>query len=108
MWNLDPSKMCRHHLLGEHVEMHMFIGSLAHNKNIIGYINSGLVCVSYICSRHDILAAEMIKRGYKHNSPLHMPKILPDYLTPELYNRNYISIDRNYLEIIKRCEECEF
>lgn len=25
MWGVDPSAMCRNHLLGEHVEMHMFV-----------------------------------------------------------------------------------
>ena len=26
MWNVDVTKMCNKHLLGEHVEMHMFVG----------------------------------------------------------------------------------
>ena len=28
MWNVDPKLMCNKHLLGEHVEMHMFFGTI--------------------------------------------------------------------------------
>ena len=28
MWMVDPQIMCRQHLLGEHTEMHMFVGTL--------------------------------------------------------------------------------
>ena len=34
MWNIKTEKMCNQHLLGEHVEMHMFVGTLNKNKSI--------------------------------------------------------------------------
>ena len=32
MWMLPPAGMCRKHLLGEHVELHMLLGSLRRGK----------------------------------------------------------------------------
>lgn len=34
MWMLPTAGMCRKHLLGEHVELHMLLGSLRRGKNI--------------------------------------------------------------------------
>ena len=28
MWGVDPKQMCRQHLLGEHVELHMQAGAV--------------------------------------------------------------------------------
>ena len=38
MWMLPPETMCRKHLLGEHVELHMLLGSLRRGKNIDGFL----------------------------------------------------------------------
>jgi len=37
-WMCDPRFMCNKHLFGEHVEHHMFIGTLERKKSINGYI----------------------------------------------------------------------
>ena len=34
MWLVPPSHMCRKHLLGEHVELHMLLGTLKKGKSI--------------------------------------------------------------------------
>ena len=70
MWNVDPKYMCRQHLLGEHVEMHMFVGIIIKGTSLEGYIRGGLVEVHNIRKRHDELVAEMEKRGFKHHSPI--------------------------------------
>ena len=38
MWMLPTAGMCRKHLLGEHVELHMLLGSLRRGKNIEGFL----------------------------------------------------------------------
>ena len=42
MWLVDPKKLCREHLLGEHLEMHMFAYSINNDKNIEGFLEKGL------------------------------------------------------------------
>lgn len=70
MWMVPTSCLCRKHLLGEHVEIHMFIGAINNIKVLDGYINSKLLFPSEIEFRHNQLVEEMENRGYKHNSPL--------------------------------------
>lgn len=70
MWQLPPQIMCRKHLLGEHVEMHMFAGSLIKGISMDGYIENGLLDLPLLIQRHDELVAEMEHRGYNHKSPM--------------------------------------
>jgi len=62
--------MCRKHLLGEHLECHMFAGHLAKGRGIQGYLDNNLLEPSSVSDRHDVLAKEIGKRGFKHKSPL--------------------------------------
>lgn len=66
---VDPSMLCRNHLLGEHVETHMFAGTIKKGISVKGYISRGLLN-SKLKERHDLLAEEMCKRGMCHNSSL--------------------------------------
>ena len=59
MWMLPPAGMCRKHLLGEHVELHMLLGSLRRGKNIEGFLSGGLVDPQSIFARHEELVAEI-------------------------------------------------
>jgi len=70
MWGVDVKLLCRQHLLGEHVEMHMLAGTLMKGKSIEGYVKGGLVNPKMITARHHKLAVEMVRRGYNHKSPL--------------------------------------
>lgn len=99
MWGIDPQKMCRKHLLGEHVEMHMFVGTINKGISIDGYIQKGLVNPSKIVSRHEELAREMERRGYTHKSPL--PKILKKNL-PDIP----LNVKANKEDLKNRCGEC--
>jgi len=97
MWNVDPKLLCRKHLLGEHVEMHMFAGCLNKDKNINGYIEKGLVELEYIFYRHSHLAAEMFNRGFKHKSPLALLKFRTG---------GKVNVSENIEELKRRCTEC--
>jgi len=70
MWMVDPKILCRKHLLGEHVELHMFVGTIQKGVSLDGYVSRGLVDTSKIASRHETLVEEMVARGYNHQSPL--------------------------------------
>jgi hypothetical protein len=70
MWMVDPTVMCRAHLLGEHVELHMLVGTIKKNVSLRGYVDGGLVDVRKVHQRHEQLVCEMSLRGYNHRSPL--------------------------------------
>ncbi len=70
MWTVPPRTMCRKHLLGEHVEIHMAAASLKLGKSVDGFITRGLLELRSLRTRHDQLVAEMVRRGYRHASPL--------------------------------------
>jgi hypothetical protein len=98
MWGIDPKKLCRKHLLGEHVEMHMFAGTIKKGISISGYLSRGLVNPREIQSRHDLLSEEMQKRGYNHQSPLSIDCSVLPYIP--------VNITYNELELKRRCQEC--
>ncbi len=99
MWKLDPGRMCDRHLLGEHNEMHMFVGCILKGKSIAGYISRGLVEVHSIRERHDELAREMARRGFRHLSPL------PEF--PE-FVAGRVDVEENIKELRRRCRRCRF
>jgi len=73
IWDISPQKLCRQHLLGEHSELHAIWSILVHNKK--GFSKhpevlrwKGKLKALYL--RHEELVKEMLRRGYKHNSPL--------------------------------------
>jgi len=97
MWMVDPKEMCRKHLLGEHVECHMFVGTLLKNKKVDGYVKKGLLEIHNLSNRHNELMFEMKRRGYKHNS------LLPKFKKSKV---GKINIEENILELKKRCKDC--
>ena len=98
MWNIEPSLLCRKHLLGEHVEMHMFAGTIKKGISITGYLENGLVDPSTILARHEVLAKEMVELGYNHNSPLDFPLTLESAV---------VDVEANRDDLRKRCPECK-
>jgi hypothetical protein len=97
MWMVNPKLMCRKHLLGEHVEIHMFVGSINKGINIQTYINTNLCEPNSIRSRHDELVKEMLARGYNHKSEL------PDF---EFKDDTKVDSEKSYEDLIKRCKDC--
>ncbi len=98
MWGVDPSVLCRKHLLGEHLEMHMFAGALRKGRSLQGYIDGGLVDVHRIPSRHDALVREMEVRGYKHSTPI--PRDIEYPIAAGL------DLMQSLCDLLERCPEC--
>ena len=97
MWMVDPRILCNRHLLGEHVELHMFVGTINHNINLTGYGRNGLVEVHNIKSRHEELVKEMKMRGINHKSPL------PSFRE---FQFGKVNKSKNIKELADRCENC--
>ncbi len=73
IWDLEPERLCRQHLLGEHRELHGLWVILTQDKQ--GYSRHpetrrwrGKLQALY--RRHERLVAEMGRRGYRHNTSL--------------------------------------
>ena len=97
MWGVDPKKMCRKHLLGEHVEMHMLASSINKGRSVKGFQEKNCLDAPLIEERHNSIAEEMIRRGYNHQSPLKHTNNLES--TP-------IDVVASYRDLISRCQEC--
>jgi len=73
IWDLEPERLCRQHLLGEHRELHALWVILTNGKR--GFANHpetrrwrGKLKALYL--RHESLVAEMGRRGFRHATPL--------------------------------------
>lgn len=105
MWMIDPTRLCRKHLLGEHNELHMLTGSILKGKSLEGFVRNGLLEAHAIAARHEALAAEMLRRGYKHNSPL---PAFEDALAayPEHIRRCTVDVAVAQNDLRARCTDC--
>jgi hypothetical protein len=89
--------MCRKHLMGEHVEIHMAVATLRLGRSVDGFLEKGLLELRSLKSRHDELAAEMLRRGYRHRSPLGR---VPRRAEGKVNRR------ANLVELARRCPDC--
>jgi len=103
LWCVDPSKMCRKHLLDEHLAVHTLIGRVVKNLTMTGYIQKGLVEVHNLVSRHDQIVAEFVVRGWKHNTPL-TEEVL-DKLKAAA-SAGVVDVAASIRTLSERCEEC--
>ena len=101
MWKVNPKVMCRQHLLGEHLEMHMFKGCWEKGKSVSGYIEKGLVEMTEVKNRHDELVIEMSRRSYNHKSPMEI------FLRNVSFYDGQVDEKANLIELAKRCPECK-
>src|SRR5262245_18102216 len=103
-----PEGMCRQHLLGEHFEIHCFVGMLRNGVNLDTPKWRRLVEPGHLRTRHDELVMEMLKRGLKHNSPLPMnectqPLTIPaDSVVRELLHRCWYCYQRYWAMSVTR------
>ncbi len=105
IWDLEPEKLCRQHLLGEHRELHAIWCIITEDKK--GYRNHPEVkrweeklCALY--HRHEQLMDEMLKRRYRHNSPLDVELAVGKKVQDE-----YVDAISEQLEILKeKCCDC--
>lgn len=106
MWMVNPRILCRKHLLGNHVEDHMFLGHLKLKRKVDGYIKNNLLEPLNLKKDHDQLVIEMLRRGYNHNTPLtYEPQILK-YLGEEYLNHR-IDLNASLCELLSRCNDCK-
>ena len=98
-WSVNPEMLCRKHLLGEHVEHHMFVGSIKRGFSVEGFLRDGFLEPKTLKTRHDEVAQEMLRRGYNHKSPL------PDVDISHLRNGKIDKV-KNIEDLRSRCEEC--
>jgi hypothetical protein len=97
----DPQIMCRKHLLGEHVELHMAAAWILQWKCIDGWVDGNCLEPGSIGKRHKQLAAEMKRRKYEHQSPLRQPLV-------RSWQRPSAKVDRAAAlrELLRRCTDC--
>lgn len=99
MWQVDPRVLCTKHLLGEHVETHMFVGAMRKGTSMRGFIDNGLLDGASLADRHEDLVSEMTRRGMKHKSPL--PQVPEEHCFS-----SPIDTAANLLELARRCPDC--
>jgi hypothetical protein len=97
MWMVNPRLMCRKHLLGEHVELHMFVAAIRRGLSLQGYLDKKLFEPHNVVRRHDDLVGELERRGYRHRSPL--PEFVP-------VRAGRINRRENLAELARRCAQC--
>jgi len=73
IWDIEPKRLCRQHLLGEHRELHAIWVVLTKNKK--GYARHPEVLrwkgkLKALFLRHEKLVKELKKRDYQHRSSL--------------------------------------
>ncbi len=103
MWMVNPKILCRQHLLGEHAELHMFVGSINRGISMTGYLRDNLLEPQALHLRHDELATEMTLRGYSHKSAL--PKVAGAFTQEQFFNTR-IDKEAALKELLRRCPEC--
>ena len=101
---VDVKILCRKHLLGEHVEHHMFVGSINKGISMEGYIRDNLMEPMALVSRHEELVREMGIRGYNHKSEL--PPIEYAKFRPFLSLAKVVDKEAALQELLRRCPEC--
>lgn len=107
MWMVDVTKMCRQHLLGEHREIHTMIGTLKRKISIDGYLD-GLYDISKLVQRHTEVVEEMMKRGYRHLTPLGTDiEIINKWLVKNNGITGWVDVKENELELCSRCKRCK-
>lgn len=106
MWNVPPQLLCTQHILGEHKELHMFVGCLLKGMNLITsrYVTEGLIEIHNIKNRHDVLVEDFKRRGwtsgFDHRTPI-------DHGDFEPTVAGLIDIEGNLKELSNRCPICK-
>lgn len=109
IWDqIPPNILCRQHLLGEHRELHAIFSIIVEGKS--GYLNHPEVkrwmtpeALASLEERHDALVREMLRRGWKHHSPLPITVLA----APRLAAINPDPIDDQVEKLIAKGCDCE-
>lgn len=107
MWGVDPRILCRKHLLGYHLEMHMFLGALKEKKKLTGFYKNNLFEPKSLKKCHDLVSLEMLHRTYNHKTPMTQEEFedgIKD-LTDE--ERTWeIDREKSLIDLLMRCKNC--
>lgn len=104
MWMLSPQTMCDKHLLGEHGEIHKHRHNFVKGHKISGRLSPVVqIEPKSMKSRHDMLAEEMLRRGFNHKSPYEQPD-LSSYSLEERFAEVDLKISEK--DLLGRCETC--
>jgi len=105
--DVDPAIICRKHLIAEHAEIHMLVGTIETKKQLDGFATGNCLDISKLKHRHDVLVEEMLKRSYNHYSPLPQERIdeldlsyLPDWVV-----ETTIDPDVSLFQLLN-CKDC--
>jgi len=101
MWMVPAHLLCKEHLMGEHLDLHIFIGRLRMGANLVTYCERNLFEPQSLKSRHDELVQEMVRRGYSHNSPMQ------DLQLPEQLTQYKMDVDCAHRDLTNRCKKCK-
>lgn len=116
MWMVNPAILCTKHLGGEHLEIHMFLGTLRKKMKVSGYIKNNLLEPLSLHQRHDVLASELVRRKFmkekkhiEHATPISEQEVLQciQYLDEESRNHRINNQD-SLLDLIYRCPQCYY
>lgn len=105
VWDIEPKRLCRKHLLGEHRELHAIWSVLTNNKT--GYAKHpetlrwvGKLHALYL--RHEALVEEMNRRGYNHYSSLSQDLAVGDPVQTKFVD----TIERQYEILREKSCDC--
>ena len=102
---VEPSVLCKNHLLGCHYEIHKHRHNFEKHHSMTGRIFPiVLIEPDHMQDYHDKLVIEMIARGYNHKSEYIQPDI--SYL-PIGQQHARADIEYNLKDLCQRCEECK-
>jgi hypothetical protein len=104
IWDIEPARLCRKHLLGEHRELHGLWNILTLNKRGYRHHPETMRWVDKLAAlyeRHEALVAEMRRRGYQHRTPLDAALAVGSAV-----QNTYIDAPARQEEIL-RAKECE-
>jgi hypothetical protein len=79
--------------------LHMFVGTIRRGHSVRGYLEKGLLEIHNLYCRHEILAKEMKRRNYKHNS-----RIDPEWKSAK--TEGCIDKVKSLEELFSRCSKC--
>ncbi len=100
---VDPRILCRKHLLGEHGELHKHRHNFVKGHRMAGRVAGNAIEPSRMAERHDLLAAEMVRRGYRHESPYAQPD-LSAYGSE--VREALVDVSASLALLVSRCEDC--
>ena len=100
VWDIEPQRLCRNHLLGEHRELHAIWSILTKGKN--GYSRHPEVLrwrgkLRSLYLRHQLLVKEFARRNYCHKSEL--KKLLA---TGPARQTRFVDSYKKQLDILRR------